>query len=320
VRRFVAVRLLQAVVVVFVVTTIVFFLIHLAPGDPFAIDDPRMTQALRDRLRAQFGFDRPLLEQYWRFLASVAQGELGYSHSLRTPVSSALALALPRTLLLMGTALALSFVLGIWLGVFETRHRHTRKARVTNAASMLIYSLPNFWLALMLLLLFAYWIPVFPAGGMVSVMHDYMGASAALWDRVRHLVLPLLSLTLVATAVIARYQRAALMEVLPSDYVRTARAKGVDEPAVIKRHVLRNALLPMITLAGLSFPMLLGGAVFVEKVFSWPGMGLVVINAIYARDYALVVASVMVGAAMVALGNLLADIAYGFADPRIRVR
>lgn len=320
-RRFVAVRFLQAVVVLLLVTTIAFFLIHLAPGDPFSLDNPRVTQEVRDRMRAQFGYDRPIPEQYWRYLTSVARGELGYSHSLHTSVSTALALALPRTLLLMGGALTLSFALGIWLGAFELRYYRTRKARLANGASLLVYSLPDFWVALMLLLAFAYWVPILPAGGMVTVvLHDYMSPGAALWDRTRHLILPLLSLTLVATALIARYQRAALLEVLPSDFVRTARAKGVDERAVVSRHALRNALLPMITLAGLAFPALLGGAVFVEKVFSWPGMGLMVTNAISTRDYALVMASVVVGAAMVALGNLLADIAYGFADPRIRVR
>jgi peptide/nickel transport system permease protein len=171
------------------------------------------------------------------------------------------------------------------------------------------------------LLLFAYWLPILPAGGMVDVvLHDYMSPGAAAWDRIRHLLLPLASLTLLAGAAVARYQRAALLDVLPSDYVRTARAKGLDERSVVRRHALRNSLLPMITLAGLAFPALLGGAVFVEKVFSWPGMGLMVTNAISARDYPLVMAAVIVGAFMVVLGNLLADIAYGFADPRIRVR
>jgi peptide/nickel transport system permease protein len=321
VRRFVAVRLLQAVVVVVVVTTIAFFLIHLAPGDPFASESPRMTPEVREALRRQFGLDRPLLEQYWRYLASVARGELGWSHSLRTPVASALAVYLPRTLLLMGFALTLSFALGIWLGVFEARHAPSRKSRAVNGSSLFVYSLPDFWLALMLLLGFAYWIPVLPAGGMIDVItHDYMGPAEALWDRVRHMILPVTSLSLVATALVARYQRAALLDVLPSDFVRTARAKGVDDRAVVSRHALRNSLLPMITLAGLAFPALLGGAVFVERVFSWPGMGLLVVNAISTRDYALVMASVIVSAFMVALGNLLADIAYGFADPRIRVR
>ncbi len=319
-RRFVAVRLLHAVVVLFVVTTIAFFLLHLAPGDPFGLDGPRMTPELREHLRAQFGYDRPLLQQYGLYLTNVARGELGWSHSLQAPVSRVLAQAIPATLLLMSLSLAIGFALGTWLGVLEVRRAGRPSAQWTNALSLLVYSLPSFWLALMLLLLFAYWLPLLPAGGMTDVvLHDYMGPMQAVWDRLRHLLLPMLSLTLVVTAAVARYQRAALHEVLPADYVRTARAKGLDERGVVRRHALRNALLPMITMAGLTFPSLLGGAVFVERVFSWPGMGLLVTNAIGSRDYAVVLASVIVGAVMVVLGNLLADIGYGVADPRVRV-
>lgn len=320
-RRLVAVRFVHAVVVLLLVTTIAFFLIHLAPGDPFSFDGPGVTPELRDRWRTQFGYDRPLAEQYLLYLRSVGTGQLGYSHSLRIPVSEALATHLPRTLLLMGLALSISFALGMRLGVYEAVHAGTRRARASNTASLVVYSLPDFWLALMLLLGFAYWIPILPAGGMTdAVTHDYMSPAGAAWDRIRHLILPLTTLTLIVTALIARYQRAALFDVLSSDFVRTARAKGLDERSVVGRHALRNALLPMITLAGLVFPALLGGAVFVERVFSWPGMGQMVVNAIGVRDYPLVIASVVVGGAMVALGNLLADIAYGLADPRVRVR
>lgn len=320
-RRLVAVRLLHAVVVLFIVTTIAFFLLHFAPGDPFSFENPNIPEDVRNRMRAEFGYDRPLLEQYVRYLGNVARGNLGFSHLMRVPVGQALADRLPRTLLLMGLALAISFALGIRLGVYEVRHWRTRRARAASGLTLLIYSLPDFWLALMLLLTFAYWLPILPAGGMTDiVMHDYMAWRGALWDRFRHLILPLTTLVLLLSALIARYQRAALLEALPSDFVRTARAKGLDESTVVGRHAWRNALLPMITLAGLAFPALLGGAVFVEKVFSWPGMGLMVINAISVRDYPLVIASVVVGAAMVTLGNLLADIAYGLADPRVRVR
>jgi peptide/nickel transport system permease protein len=321
VRRLVAVRLLHAVVVLFLVTTIAFFLLHFAPGDPFSFDNPNIPVDVQNRLRAEFGYDRPLLEQYGRYLGNVATGNLGFSHLLRVPVTQALGTVLPRTLLLMGLALVISFALGILLGVYEIRHWRTRRARASNVVSLLVYSLPDFWLALMLLLTFSYWLPILPAGGMIDpVMHEYMTPLWAAWDRIRHLILPLLTLVLIVTALTARYQRAALLEVLPADFVRTARAKGVGERDVIRRHALRNALLPMITLAGLAFPALLGGAVFVEKVFSWPGMGLTLISAIGVRDYPFVVASVVVGAAMVVLGNLLADIVYGLADPRIRVR
>ena len=319
--RFVAARLAHAIVVCFLVTTVAFLLLHAAPGDPFSFDHPRISADIRDLWRAEFGYDRPLLEQYARYLGSVARGKLGFSHSLHIPVGEALAGAIPRTLGLMGLALALSFPFGIWLGVFEARRRASTSALVANAASLLMASLPNFWVALMLLLGFAYWLPLFPAGGIVDVlMHDYMSPGKALADRVLHLVLPLVALTLVATAVVARFQRAALQDTLPADFVRTARAKGVDDRAVIGRHALRNALLPMITLGGLAFPALLSGAVFVEKIFTWPGMGLLVTNAIGARDYPLVLAAVQLGAFMVAAGSLLADVAYGIADPRIRVR
>jgi peptide/nickel transport system permease protein len=319
--RFVAARLGHAIVVSFLVTTIAFFLIHLAPGDPFAWDNPRVTEALRTEWRAQFGYDRPLAEQYWRYLASVATGKLGYSHSLHVPVSEALTVTVPRTLGLMGGALALSFALGIWLGVFEACHTGTRTGRIANAASLVVNSLPNFWIALMILLGFAYWVPLFPAGGMVDTfMHDYMSPMRALWDRITHLTLPLLALTLVATATIARFQRAALLDVLPSDFVRLARAKGLPDADVVRTHALRNALLPMITLGGLAFPALFGGAVFVERIFAWPGMGQLMANAVFSRDYPLVVAAALVASLLVVVGSALADIGYAMADPRIRVR
>ncbi len=318
--RFVAARIGHAIVVSFLVTTVAFFLAHFAPGDPFSLDNPRVTEAVRDQWRAQFGYDRPLAEQYWRYLGSVATGQLGFSHSLNIPVSEALAVTLPRTLGLMGAALALSFVLGIWLGVFEARHIGTARARIANATSLLINSLPNFWIALMVLLAFAYWLPLFPAGGMTDVfLHDYMSPGRALLDRLQHLALPLLALTIVASAAVARFQRAALFDTLPADFVRTARAKGVGDARVVRTHALRNALLPMITLAGLAFPALLGGAVFVERVFAWPGMGHLMMNAVSSRDYPLVLASVLVGSLLVVIGNALADIGYALADPRIRV-
>lgn len=320
-RRLIAVRALHAVVVLFLVATIAFFLLHLAPGDPFSLDNPGVPPEVAARMRAQFGYDRPATEQFARYLGRVAQGDLGYSHTLRVPVIRALAAAVPRTLLLMGSALALSFALGIWLGVFEARHRGTPRARAANGASLFVYSLPDFWLALMILLTFAYWIPALPPGGMTDpVMHDYMTPWQAMLDVLRHLVLPLLTLTLIIGAVVARYQRSAIFETLPLDFMRTARAKGVPDPQLVSRHALRNSLLPMITLAGFTFPALLGGAVFVERVFNWPGMGLMVVNAIAQRDYALVVGAMVLGGFLVVLGNLLADICYGLADPRVRVR
>jgi peptide/nickel transport system permease protein len=317
-RRLLA-RLGQAAVVLWVVLSAVFLLIHAAPGDPFSFDAPNISPAIRAQWRAAFGYDRPLGEQYVRYLSSALHGDLGYSHSMHEPVRDALAAALPRTLLLMGVALALSFALGVWLALVEVRYAGTWRARLTHRVALFFYSLPDFWLALVMLMAFAYWLPLFPAGGIVDpVLHDYMSRGRALLDLLRHLVLPALTLTLLSAAAILRYQRSELLEVLPMDFVRTARAKGLDEHTVLRRHVLRNALLPVITLLGLAFPALLGGALFVEKVFAWPGMGYLAASAIDARDYPLVLASVVVGSCMVIIGNLAADVLYRLADPRLR--
>jgi len=310
------------VIVVLLVTTISFFLIHLAPGDPFSFDgDFTMSSAVRQRLRAQYGYDRPMLEQFVLFLGNVARGRLGYSHSMHRYVGDVIADALPRTVLLMSVALVLSFAIGISLGALQAVKRGSWLDRALSGLLLLFYSIPDFWLALIALLAFAYWLPIFPAGGMIDqIMHDYMSLGGRIRDVAAHLVLPSITLALLAAAGIARYQRAALLDVLPQDFVRTARAKGLAEPAVVFKHALRNALLPVITLIGLLLPSLVGGAFFVEKVFSWPGMGYVAANAIASRDYDLVTGSVIVGGIMVTVGSLLADLLYAAADPRLRAR
>jgi len=185
--------------------------------------------------------------------------------------------------------------------------------------SLFFFSMPDFWLAILALLTFTYWLPIFPVGGAVDpVMHEYLGLGGRIVDRLRHLVLPALTLTVLASASVARYQRAALLDVLPADYIRTARLKGLTEREILRRHALRNALLPIISLVGLSFPALLTGAFFVEKIFAWPGMGYAVVNAIGTRDYPLVVGGVIIGSIMVTLGSLLSDLLYALADPRLR--
>jgi peptide/nickel transport system permease protein len=322
VRRYLAGRIVQSLIVVFLVTVISFFLIRLAPGDPFSfVGDYTMNDAVRDRLRAQFGYNRPLIEQFFLFLGNVARGRLGYSHSMHRDVGSVIAGAVPRTLLLMGAALVASFAIGVAIGALQAVRRGSWVDRTTSGLLLLFYSIPDFWLALMALLAFAYWLPIFPAGGMVDqVMHDYMSFGGRVRDVIAHLILPSLTLALLGAAGIARFQRAALLEVLPQDYVRTARAKGVAERDVVLKHALRNALLPIITLLGLSLPALVGGAFFVEKVFGWPGMGYIAANAISSRDYDLVTGTVVVGGIMVALGSLLADLLYAAADPRLRAR
>lgn len=319
--RYAVARLAQAAVIVAFVTAISFALIHLAPGDPFsaAIENPNVSEAIRERLRVQYGFDRPLPEQFVRYVGQLSRGELGWSFSHDRPVRDVLAHALPNTLLLMSIALVGSFALGILIALVQVARRGSATDHVLGGISLLFLSMPDFWLAILALLTFTYWLPIFPVGGAVDpVMHEYMGAWGKLLDRIRHLVLPALTLTLLASAGIARYQRAALLDVLPADYIRTARLKGLTERAILRRHALRNATLPIISLIGLSFPALLTGAVFIERVFAWPGMGYALVNAISARDYPLVVGAVIIGSTMVMVGSFLADLLYAWADPRLR--
>jgi peptide/nickel transport system permease protein len=305
-----------------VVTTVTFFLIHLAPGDPLggALDDPRVSEAVRAHWRHEYGLDRPLLEQYLRFLAGIARGQLGYSIAYQQPVTSVMARAAPNTLVLAGTALVLSFVTGIAIAVFQILRRNRWTDRLLGGVALTLYSVPDFWLAQVALLLFAYWFPLFPAGGVVDpISHPYLGPAAALADRLRHLILPMLTLVALSAAGVARFQRAALLDVARDDYLRTARAKGVPEWSVITRHALRNAVLPVITLFGLSLPGFLSGTVFVEKIFSWPGIGSLAVDSVAARDYPIVVACALLGSVLVAVGSLMADVLSALADPRLRI-
>jgi peptide/nickel transport system permease protein len=321
VRRWLLGRLLQAVGVVLIVATLTFVLLHLAPGDPFAgtLDDPRVSEAVRQRMRAQFGLDRPIHEQYLRWIASAARGDLGWSLSLNRPVRDVMLDALPNTLLLMGVALAGSFLVGVLAGVYSAMRRGSLGDHLSRGVLLFVYSIPDFWLALMAMLVFAVWLRAAPVSGMVDpVMHGYLGPMDRLLDRLQHLWLPAGTLVLLGAASIARHQRAAMLDVTGEDYVRTARAKGLSESRVVWRHAFRNALLPVITILGLALPALVAGAFFVEKIFAWPGMGYTIVRAISMRDYHLVTAGAVVIAAMVAVGNLLADLLYLAADPRLR--
>jgi peptide/nickel transport system permease protein len=314
-------RLLHGIIVVALVATIVFLLIHAAPGDPFsgAMEDPRITEAVREAWRHAYGLDRPISEQYARYVMSVFRGDLGFSISLQRPVAAVLRDALPNTLLLMTIGLVSGFLLGIAVAITQVRNLGKTTDKMLGGISITFFSVPDFWLALLVLVALGYWIPIFPLGGAVNVVdYDSFGLWARAWDRVKHLILPSLTLALLYFPLIARHQRAALIDTLPSDYVTTARAKGVSESAVIRKHALRNALLPIVTLLGVAFPALLTGAVFVEKVFSWPGMGLRIIESIGSRDYPLLTASVILGSAFVVAGSILADALHLWLDPRLR--
>jgi peptide/nickel transport system permease protein len=319
VRRQLVARLVQSLIVVLIVTTISFFVIRLAPGDPFAYEGANITPAMREHWRELYGFNKPMPEQFVRYVANALRGDLGWSFSKQQPVSAAIATALPRTLLLSGLALLLSLGIGMIIGVVQAVRRGGWFDRISSGVLVLFYSLPDFWAALMILLVFSFWWRVLPGSGMIDVViYDYLGPWGKFVDRLKHLVLPLMAFTLLSVAAVARHQRAAMLEILPSDYIRTARAKGLTERQVIWRHALRTALTPMVTIFGLMLPAYIGGAVFIEKVFGWPGMGELAASAISSRDYDLVTASVIIGSVMVVVGNLLADLLQMAIDPRVR--
>jgi len=318
---FLARRISQGLIVVVLVATIVFFLIHAAPGDPFSaqMDNPAISESVREAWRKSFGLDRPLAEQYLRYVANVFRGDLGFSLSKHRPVIHVLGDAMPNTLLLMFTGLAGGFGIGIAAALAQVRNRGRAVDKILGGLSLAFLSVPDFWLALLILVAFSSWLAGFPIGGAVDPLnYESLGAGGKLLDRLEHLALPAVTLTLLYFPIIARHQKAALLDVIPSEYVTTARAKGVSERAVINRHALRNALLPIITLLGVAFPALLTGTVFVEKVFGWPGMGTVIVDSIGSRDYPLLTACVIFGSALVVTGSIIADILYRRFDPRLR--
>src|SRR5437764_2083767 len=315
-------RLAASIAIVWAVVTLTFLIVHLAHGSPCGQPDGRpMAPEVCADLTRRFGLDRTLWVQYVKYLGALLRGDLGESLSLHRPVADALADALPNTFMLALTALILDFALGLALGVYQAvRERRFGDIALGNAA-LFVNSMPTFWLGLVLLLVFGQRLGWFPVGGLRDLVLcprvDSLPCSA---DFASQLALPGLTLRLVGAANTARYQRAALLDVVSQDFVRTARAKGMPERRVLLVHALRHALLPLITLFGLSFPFLLTGAVLVQAVFAWPGMGLLAVNAILQRDYPIVTAAALVASVMVVLGNLLADALYGLADPRIPVR
>jgi peptide/nickel transport system permease protein len=313
-------RLLHTLLVVWTAASMAFLLLHLAPGDPIAAmaDASRVPPEQRAVWRAQQGFDQPLAVQYGRWLGQVARADFGFSTSQQRPTRDVLASRLPNTLLLMGLALLTSIAAGAKLGAWQGARADSWGDRALSTLMLVLYSVPEFWVALLLLLLFTYYLPVLPATGMVdAAFHDQMGPWAQLKDRAAHLVLPWLSLTLMGTAVFARVQRAAVRERWREPFVITAFAKGLADTTV-RRQVWRTALLPVVTMAGLFLPAILTGAVFVERIFGWPGIGSALLQAIAMRDYALVSACVVMGSAVTTMGSFLADLTGAWLDPRMR--
>jgi peptide/nickel transport system permease protein len=312
-------RILLSIPLLWALATLTFFIVRLAPGDPLAMYyNPEIDPSVMETVRARLGLDQPIHVQYVRWLGALAQGELGVSFKHHRPVAEILAETLPNTLILTGLALLFDLGLGVILGVIAAVRQYSWVDHVTSIVALFLYSMPGFWLGLMMIILFALKLGWFPASQMESVDAEFMGFFPRLWDRITHLIMPVFVLGIASAASVARYMRGSLLEVIRQDYIRTARAKGLSERRVIFKHALTNALIPIITLLGLYLPFLISGAIVTETIFAWPGMGRLTIDAIFSRDYPVVMAANLLAGVMVVAGNLLADILYAVVDPRIR--
>ena len=313
-------RILHAIVTFAIAAVLMFVLMRLAPGDPIMrADQQPIPQAEAERLKALYGLDQPIYKQFITFVSGIVRGDLGISIEHKLPVTTLLASRIVPTLLLGGTAILLNFTIGLWLGVRQAVRRGSREDRVLTFLSLAGYATPSFWLGLVLAWLVGIklgWLPV-------AMMRSPLLSPSDPWivralDIGAHLILPVLTLSAVTIAGTMRYQRAAMLEVLRLPYIGTARAKGIGERAVVWRHAWRNALFPIITLFGLWLPLLVTGSVFVEMVFAWPGLGSLASEAVFNRDYPLVMGASLMTAGMVVTASLVTDIAYAVLDPRVR--
>ncbi|MHB8333038.1 MAG: ABC transporter permease [Candidatus Dormibacteria bacterium] len=304
-------RIGQAIIVLIGVTIITFILLHLLPGSPVrAILGPRASALNVQQLTDQLGLNKPLYVQYFIWVSNLLHGNLGFSYKLDQPVASLLAQRIPKTLFLVGTSLILAVLLAVPLGMLQAVRRNRPDDYVLTGLSFIFYSMPTFWLGLLLIALFSATLGWFPS----EAPQDQL----SVFSQLNGMVLPVATLTLVTLAFFSRYTRSSMLEQTIQDYVRTARAKGVSRRAVLFRHVLRNALIPVITLIGLSLGSVLGGAVVTEDVFNYPGMGLLFFQAAVSDDFPVLLGVTVVVALATVLGNLVADILYAVTDPRIR--
>ena len=317
--RFLLLRAVKMVAVVLAIVVINFFLIHAAPGDPASVIAGQSGAAdarFVEQLRQQFGLDKPLLTQLWIYLKGVLTLDLGTSHRQQRTVVSLIGERLPATLLLTGTAFVFAVAAGTALGAAAARRVGRATDTVITVLALGFYATPIFWVGLMLVLIFSVWLQWLPSFGMGTIGADLHGWAAAL-DVIPYLVLPALTLGLFYMAVYARLTRASMLEVADQDFVKTARAKGASEGRILRRHILRNALLPVITFAGIQAGQLIGGSILVETVFAWPGIGRLAFEALLARDYQVLLGVFLCTSVLVVLFNLVTDLLYLVADPRM---
>lgn len=311
-------RLLQAIPVIFGITILTFFIMKLAPGGPLTgMISPRTSAESLQRAREALGLNDPIIVQYWNWLKELVQGNFGYSTYNGQPVLAQILERLPATLLLTVTAFVVSFVVGIPLGVYSATHKYSKGDYGLTVFSFIGISVPSFFFGMGLIYIFALKLNWLPTSGFGSSTFHGTGMALVL-HKLKYLIMPALVMSLSNIATVMRFARSSMIETLNQDYIRTARAKGLSEKIVIYRHALKNSLIPVITIFGQSIPNLFGGAYITEKVFGWPGMGLLGVEAINNRDYQILMGLTLFTAVLVLLGNLLADIMYSFVDPRIR--
>jgi peptide/nickel transport system permease protein len=308
-------RLGQNLILLWLVSVIAFAVLHMAPGGPlaqFALV-PGLTQADLQRIAHEMGLDRPLPIQYWEWFHRVLFGDWGRSYRDQQPVLFVIGTHLFATFELMGSSALIAILLGTWIGVIGAIRRYSLFDYLATVGAMIALSIPTFWFGLVVIFVFSVELRWLPAGNLFTL------GDGSFLDYVHHLIAPSMVLALVTIAIWSRYMRSSMLEVINQDYIRTARAKGLSEWQVLTGHAFRNALLPMITIAGLQLPTLLSGALVTETIFTWPGMGRLFLDSIGYRDYPMVMGVLMLSAVLVLLGNLMADLLYAAADPRIRL-
>ncbi len=317
--RFLARRLAQSLVVFAGLSVLLFTLLVLTPGDPvelLASSLPDVQSEDIARLRKYYGLDDPVYIRYFKWARTVVKGDLGYSRTYGQPVSHLIRQRLGNTLQLLTGAFLIAFSVGVGIGVYSALHQYSFLDYVATLFSFAGLAMPVFWQGILFILLFAVWLPWFPAGGMITP--GVASGAPMVLDRLHHLVLPTVVLATVGMASWVRYSRSSMLEVIRQDYVRTARAKGLADQIVTRKHAVRNALIPIITLVALAIPGILDGAVVTETVFSWPGMGLLLFQAVLGHDHAVAMAVLLFLAVATILANLMADVTYALVDPRIR--
>ena len=315
-------RLLLMIPLLLGITLISFVVIHLAPGEPTDLQtqmNPQASSDLQERLRAQYGLDQPLYVQYFKWLSRLVQLDFGESFATdRRPVFEKVVERLPVTILLNVLSIVLILAVSVPLGIISAVRRNSAFDRITTMLVFGGFAMPSFWLALLLMDWLGVRLGVLPISGLKSLGYEYLSFGGQLLDRLSHLVLPVFISAIGGLAGFSRYMRSNMLEVVRQDYILTARAKGLSERVVIYKHALRNALLPVITILGLSVPGLIGGSVIFETIFAIPGMGKLFYDGVMMRDYPLIMGILVMGAVLTLVGNLLADISYALADPRIR--